>query len=354
MSGPVTLQGLEAPEGRTADAPASAGAPPPASALPCLQVTTPPNTPAAPDSWEDELKSRIGILSGSARRSAYALQVDAEAIVEAWGVNNTVFITLTFGGGGDGPTVAKAQRCFDSFLTHSLGKLFTGGIKVLERGAKRGRVHFHLLADAGADVRTGVDFEALARGDRRTFRPHLRHLLASLRTAGQRYGFGRICECDPIKSTREGIARYVCKYISKHFEQRQTRDKGARLRSYWGTARPRRVVKSCRFSWAGEKGERGWLWRAKLARISALNGMKDSDAWKLRFGPRWAYHIAGYVDAWPLNFYPTKAHAAKDKFHLPKEIPETACDIAITRDTAAQVAVIYGKTLCFLVEKFPW
>jgi hypothetical protein len=35
----------------------------------------------------------MSLLTGSARRSAYALQVDAEAIVKAWGYENTVFIT---------------------------------------------------------------------------------------------------------------------------------------------------------------------------------------------------------------------------------------------------------------------
>jgi hypothetical protein len=292
----------------------------------------------------------MSLLTGSARRSAYALQVDAEAIVKAWGYENTVFITLTFGGGGDGPTIKKAQRCFDSFLKHSLKEIFPGGIKVLERGTKNGRVHFHLLCDAGKDVRTGVDFEALARGDRRSFGPRLRYLLAELRTAGQRYGFGHIVECDPIKTAAAGVARYLCKYISKHYAQRQSRDKGARLRSYWGTARRHRAA-SCLFSWAGERGERGWLWRAKLAIIAKLNGIDDvAESWSKRFGPRWAYHLGDYINAAPLNYYPKGTHAIKDgrKWDLPPGFMEENTEISFSRVRGVVEGVlIFGK-------KFYW
>ncbi len=211
--------GLEAPAQR-ARQPAAA---------PCLQVTTQPGCAGPPVTWEAELHARTTVLSGSARQSAFALQMDAEAIVAAWGLNQTVFCTLTFGGGGEGPTVARAQACFNSYLSHELGDIFPGGIKVLERGAKHGRIHFHLLADAGEDVRTGVDFAALASGDRQSFGPRLRALHTKLKTSVKRYGFGRICECDPIKSTTEGVASYVCKYI---WMQSTSKSQGGR----WGAS----------------------------------------------------------------------------------------------------------------------
>ncbi|HUI41931.1 MAG TPA: phasyl DNA replicon protein arp, partial [Terriglobia bacterium] len=155
-------------------------------------------------------------------------------MIDQWGVDNVLFVTLTFGGGKRGPTVKQAEKAFHSFLTHGLGARFLGGVKILERGDKNGRVHFHLLVNAGEDVRTGTDFAALERGDYSTVSAACRRAYAWFRANAVKYGFGRIVNCLPIKSTAEGAARYVSKYISKHFGRRRAEDKGARLRAYWG------------------------------------------------------------------------------------------------------------------------
>ncbi len=278
--------------------------PPASSGLSCLQVTTQP-------SWTERLGEGLSVLSGSARRSAYALQQDAIAIVEAWGFKNTLFVTLTFGGGKRGPSVKQAEAAFNSFRSHGLADRFKGGVKVLERGTKNGRVHFHCLLDAGEDVWTGADFGAIERGDLRSLNKACRSAYAWLRQNVVKYGFGRVVDCLPIKSSSEGVARYVSKYISKHFQKRRIEDKRARLRSYWGTARAHRKC-SCRFSWAGPYAFRGWLWRAKLGALSKLNGISDSDGWVRKFGPRWAFHISEYVFDFPLQHWPTAAHAAAD------------------------------------------
>jgi hypothetical protein len=280
---------------------------PAASGLSRLQVTT----------QSMEVEAHPGTIfssSGSARRSAYALAEDAIAILEHWGIKNTLFILLTFGGGERGPTVAEAEAAFNSFRSNGLAERFPGGIKVLERGDKNGRVHFHLLVDAQEDVWTGTDWDAVAKKDYRSLNPACRSAWAWICQRREKYGFGRVGQVLPIKSTGEAVARYVSTYIAKHVDQRRQEDKRARLRAYWGTARVHRRC-SLRFSWAGVGG---WLWRAKLAGLSKLNGVGDADEWNRRFGPRWAYHLKEYVLNFPLSFWPTAAHARTDR-HGPEE-----------------------------------
>ena len=294
--------------GRAAGCDAAGGATAPAG-LPCPQVTT------APDLLEN-LRKKLAILPGSARRSAYAFQQDVIAMTELWGINNVLFVTLTFGGGKRGPTVKQAEKAFHSFLTHGLGARFKGGAKILERGDKNGRVHFHLLVNAGKDVRSGSNFAAFDRGDYSTVSPECRRAYGWLRENAVKYGFGRIVNCMPIKSSAEGAARYVSKYISKHFGKRRPEDKGARLRAYWGCASSERRC-TCRFSWAGEHGERGWLWRQKLRQFAGRLGYReDNGAFELwvrqTFGARWAFHLSPTIMAEVLNYYPTEQHYHAD------------------------------------------
>lgn len=98
-----------------------------------------------------------------------------------------------------------------------------------ERGAKRGRVHFHLLGDVGRDIRTGVDVEAVQRGDYRTASVGMREEYVWLRHMAQRYGFGFVADIQPVKSCEQAIAKYLSKYVAKHIGKRELRDKGTRL-----------------------------------------------------------------------------------------------------------------------------
>jgi hypothetical protein len=321
----------------------------------CLQVTTPPEE-------EQKLAGKLALLSGSARRSAYALQEDAKAAVERWGVKNTLFILLTFGGGKLGPTVKFAEERFDSFLTHELGKRFGGGIKVLERGEKHGRVHFHLLVDAGQDVSSGTNWEEVEAKNYQSLNAACKEAMGFVASKRRKYGFGRIGNVLPVKSTGEAVARYVSTYIAKHIGQRREDDKGARFRSYWGTARLHRKC-TLAFSWSGVGG---FLWRRKLAGLSALNGVRSSEDWARIFGPRWAYHISKYVKCFPLNYWPTPKHLRADEtgieekfvdvpwrykgevvpslFHRHFEFDD-ARDIRCDRVFVDRVEMIFGKAL---------
>ena len=220
----------------------AAGAAPATAGLPCLQVTT-------ASEEQGELRQKLSLLTGSARRSAYVFQRDMITMIGRWGVDNVLFVTLTFGGGREGPTIKQAEGAWHSFLANGLQARFPGGAKIIERGDKNGRVHAHLLINAGVDVRTGTNIDELKRGDYRSVNPACRQAYGWLRHTAPKYGFGRIVNCQPIKSTAEGAARYVSKYISKHFGKRRPEDKGARLRSYFGCARAETRC-TCRFSWA--------------------------------------------------------------------------------------------------------
>ena len=316
--------------------------------LPCLQVIT---SHSGDSGQAQEPSAEPFRLSGSARRSAYALETNALAFVKATGIDRVLFMTLTFGGGKQGPTVNAAQAKFHRFQKHALSRHYPGGLKVLERGGEKGRIHFHLLIDAGADVRSGANFEAIDAGEISSLNPACRAEYSWLRESAPKYGFGKVVNSLPIKSTEEGVARYVSKYISKHMAQRLNEDKGARLCSYWGTARKHRECCSLKFSWAGIGG---WLFRAKLAGFSKLNGIKDQDGWADRFGPRWAYQIQKFVKVFPLAYWPTGMHAIHDGIELlPGVDASTVIDLRMNRETEIRGSTLHGKSIYWLALAVP-
>lgn len=219
----------------------------------------------------------------SAARTAYALKVNVEAAVAAWGLERTGFLTLTFSDHVLDPK--EAQRRMNSLTTHALRPRYGGAIRVIER-QKSGRIHYHLLVNVGVDIRTGFNFAAIKNHDYRTASPALRSEWAFWRRTAKKFGFGRT-ELLPVISTGAAVGRYVGKYISKHFSVREERDLGVRLVSYIG---PR--VATVKFAWA--KG-RGADWReglGALVRDLAAMGQIDSasvDAMRRRFGSRWAW-----------------------------------------------------------------
>jgi hypothetical protein len=209
--------------------------------------------------------------------------VNVQAAVEAWGLERTGFLTLTFADHVVDPV--EAQRRMNSLTTHVLRPRYGAAIRIYER-QKSGRIHYHLLIPCKADIRTGVDFQALERRDYRSAPDALRSEWSFWRRTAKAYGFGRT-ELLPIMSCAEAMGRYVGKYIGKHLGARKEADVGVRLVSYVG---PR--VASVKFAWAGGKGQ---AWRIGLGElVHALYQARQIhrptlEAMARRYGKRWAW-----------------------------------------------------------------
>ena len=225
---------------------------------------------------------------------AQVLYLEIMALVKMFGLERIGFLTLTF---KDHVTsLREAQRRFRSLRAHVIAKRYERAIVVWER-QQSGRIHFHLIVVLKDDIRRGADFAAFKRQDYRSANTALRAEWAFWRvTCRPQCRFGRH-ELMPVKSTAEGIARYVGKYISKHIGQRLAEDKGARLVRFIGYKAGDRTA-SCRFSW---NSDNAWLWRHKVAAFAKRWGAKDSDDLRRIFGPRWAYHRCGEILAEPLE-----------------------------------------------------
>ena len=252
--------------------------------LPCLSS----NNSTEPG----EEKHRL--LSAQHRKSASALAWNVQHLAEKFGIETLGFLTLTFADHVlDG---REAQRRFNSLATHVLRSRYRAHIRVIER-QKSGRIHYHLIVALSSDIRTGADFDAFARGDYRSASPALRSEWSFWRSTAREYGFGRT-ELLPVKSTHEGIARYVGKYISKHIGNREERDKGLRLVEYSRSAR----MANTRFAWATAGAAE---WRAKVRTFASMLSVARraplhdlSDITRL-LGPRWAYHHRDFIASLP-------------------------------------------------------
>jgi hypothetical protein len=241
-------------------------------------------------------------------------------LCDKYGVERVGFLTLTFADHVLDPK--EAQRRFNSLAGGVLNSRYVAWIRVFER-QKSGRIHYHLLTVGAEDVRTGADFEAFERGDYRSANPALRREWAFWRGTAKAYGFGRT-EFLPVKSTAEGIGKYVGKYIAKHIEARPESDKGVRLVSFSRGA----GKASSNFAWASP---RAWLWRAKLAGVAKLYGFSTMAHFQTVLGKAWAYKLAGMIVGFELPaqpggvVYPTVAHAEADGHgseHLPHDVTE--------------------------------
>ncbi len=229
-----------------------------ASALPCLnRNNSNEGTNAAKFADFPRLPSNV-------RKGEFVLKTEVKELARIYGIERLGFFTLTF---ADHVIDRKeASRRFNSLLTGVLKKRYPTGIKVMER-QKSGRIHFHCVVALDRDIRTGFDFPAAARGHYGSANAALRSEWAFWRETCKKYGFGRH-ELMPVKSNALGLAKYVGKYLGKHFQVRNLDDKGARLVGYWGyKASSLTRSASCRFSWA--KGG-AFKWRSNLQMIDRI------------------------------------------------------------------------------------
>lgn len=232
-------------------------------------------------------------LSTQHRKSASVLAWNVSAFVEKFGIDRVGFLTLTF---RDHVTDAReAQRRFNSLATHVIRPRYHAWVGVWER-QKSGRIHYHLLVALSVDIRTGFDFAGIAAGDYSSANSAIRLEWSFWRSTAPAYGFGRT-ELLPVRSTGEGVARYVGKYIGKHMEARRDDDKGFRLVRYSQGWR----IATTRFQWATEGAQ---LWRLKLRAfawiMAAQRGCSPTMAGLASaLGPRWAYQWREFILALP-------------------------------------------------------
>jgi hypothetical protein len=261
--------------------------------LPCLFSN---NSNEATTSEPSETQSGIDFqrFLTQHKKSACALAWNVEFLAEKYGLERLGFLTLTFAENVLDPR--EAQRRFNSLATGVLRVRYDDYIRVWER-TKKGRIHYHLLVVLASDIRTGFDFDAVAQDDYRSACQALRDEWAYWRKTAKAYRFGRT-ELLPVKSTAEGIARYVGKYISKHVSQRKECDKGFRLVEY---SRGARSV-STRFAF-NTKGSVAWRRKLELfsgfvsgfvGRVVAYDDLKEV------LGPAWAYNNRKFIAALPL------------------------------------------------------
>ena len=244
------------------------------------------------------------------RKSTYALRVSTREFINRYGLEKCLFVTLTFPSiGGKAPTVKEASRRFNSLATNLLNGrgLVVAWIRVLERGERKGRVHYHCLVAVREDVRTGFDFEAFKRKDYTSANGALRAVWAWWRKNAKKYGFGRV-ESQPLRSTDEAVAQYLSKYISAHITQRKAEDKGARLVGY------SKGVPSSSSKFAFDS-VRGQLHRRKLAILAGALGFTEShysEQFRRDYGRSWMYWLGPHIKRIVLPVYPTFAHLCAD------------------------------------------
>ena len=255
-------------------------------------------------STERQLNRKVG---GDGWKSALKLGRNAERFVEEKGIENCGFLTLTFA--DQTSCMKEAQRRFNSLATHVLNERYDSWVVVKERHESMA-IHYHLLVDLGWDARTGFDFAALQAMPWQTLKnmpPSLRATFwrglcpsgsklpaewAFWRKASRSYGFGRH-ELLPVKSTAEGVAWYMGKYLGKHMDHRVPQDKGARLVRY-----SKRAPRTMYGDFAGIGGV-SWLWCVKVP-IWLGHHFDRKPRWEgvsARMGRHWAFKYRAEIMA---------------------------------------------------------
>lgn len=260
--------------------------PRPAAGLPCLNSNISIEVPSS-ESFKD--------LSTQQRKTAFILRESVSALADRYGVNHLGFLTLTF---RDHVLDHKeASKRLNSLLSNVIKKRYREYVGVMERQRSR-RIHYHLLIVLNQDIRSGVDFKSLARGNYSSASPGLRIEWRFWRDTAPKYGFGRT-ELLPVKSNIEAMAKYVGKYIAKHVTERLPEDKGARLVRYSRGAR----VGTTRFQFNSPGASE---WRRKVATFAEIvqtnnphEVIADISDLSRFIGPRWAYHYGDFIRSLP-------------------------------------------------------
>lgn len=317
------------------------GGPPPAppraggagggSALPCLYT----NNVIKKTEKTAQLSARFKEILEENRKKSYAKKYFGKRQVQSYdrkaaqtlflnsagllsrGIERIAFVTLTTGqnhsywtkeGWGAARSKFRSWSCNRTGLASVFGPS-CDWVRVIEP-QRRGAIHWHMLIDCGVDIRTGVDFEAFARGDYRTAGPVLRRMWASLRKSCKAYGFGR-SSIEPIKSDKwEAAARYVGKYISKGI--------GREVQEFQceGVLRPdhaRRIgysagwkLANTNFAWV----DGGEIWRRGVGIFAEIMDCRDMNDLRWKVGKSWAYRNGSLIRALASGEPLTSEHVA--------------------------------------------
>lgn len=253
-------------------------------------------------------------LTGSQKKTAFALEKNIGTMIAEAGIERVAFLTLTVGDEVEGEAFRQvwepdeAGRRINSLLTHLLGDLFDRMVVVTERH-KSGAIHFHLIVEHREALRGDFDFAAFltARNARKagtpdfaaekryeeSATPALRALWGILRERLPGYGFGR-AELTPIYKSADAISRYVAKYVEKNLFNRRDDDKGRRLVRYSGWGKTH--LRACDFSWATPKA---CEWRRKVRAIAGTVRIWTREDMARIIGPRWAHRASEIM--WDVN-----------------------------------------------------
>lgn len=256
---------------------ASAGS---GATLPCLNSNNSISEQVPPVYFHDFSHQETQEFSTSGRKSAAALEMNIHGLIDAYGIDNCAFVTLTFPDHVTDPR--EASRRFNSMNSNFLRHQIDGYVGVFELH-KSGRIHFHFVVNLGFDCRTGFDFQAVANGDYSSASPRLRALWKLWRERLPAYGFGRF-QVVPIKGGAKGIAAYVAKYVGKSLAARKPEHKGFRLvRCSMDKAQKWKRANSC-FSFVSA-GSRHWRECLKQWFLMVKDYLKQSSLQRGRILP---------------------------------------------------------------------
>jgi len=258
-------------------------------ALPCL------NSHISIENPKSTSKNEGCSLSTSTRKTAFILTESVRLLTNNYGISRIGFLTLTFA--DNVQSHKKAQKRFNSLVTNVIKDRYEEYVGCVER-QKSGRIHYHLLVVCPFDIRTGFDFDSIEKGDYSSANSTLRQEWSFWRKTAPLYRFGRT-ELLPVKTNMDAMAKYVGKYISKHMDNRQWQDKGARLVRY--SRGSKAGTNAFMFVSAGSAD-----WRRKIRTFAAIVQERHPET-KVEtmadltgvLGPRWAYNNREFILSLP-------------------------------------------------------
>ena len=244
--------------------------------LPCLYSNN-----SIESTEETALKGLVSLLSPYWKKSAQTLYLNVERLCkEAESLGHIGFLTLTFK--ENIKDSKEASRRLNSLNSNFFNQDSRFSTKIITKEPqKRGAWHYHILITLSQDIKEGFNFEGVENRDYSSANPFLRQLWKDIRSACEKYGFGR-SELMPIKSNAEAMGRYIGKYISKGLEQRAVDQKGVRLVTYsknWTRNSPK-------FAWNTQNSAE---WRSKLFMFARIHGCDDLYQLTDKLGSNWAY-----------------------------------------------------------------